>query len=680
MPKVIDTPRRMTRSCALTDVSGRTTAASEPAGATTRSLLKKLATPARKLIKKKVAKGALGLVEAPPAEPKAVTTKKVRVKKAAEKIKAATKVTDGTFQELDLGLLCDVTGSMCSWIERAKKTLKEIIANVVKSCDGKLKVRASFVGYRDHCDTKRFDIIEFTDNIDQVRDFISKVHATGGGDYPEDVVGGLRKCLDLNWLPGSKKQVFHIFDAPCHGRKYCSGGDSYPDGSPEGLELEPLMREFRDRGIAFTCIKLDSGCTKMVEAMKANHPDLQVTDLENASRTKTDAEVTKMFVDTASFILRATLGGKKTSGKDSTKRVAAKALSTPLWDPKKLEVGDFFSCISYLKVDEIDGNKITLKNHHGGSWYVSRDILSRDMWSAKHYDREVKCSMTELSTILDSVRDTIFTVKFRKKTDPKQVEDKLRGLKVADLKKSGNLAKLSKELSEGESCELVCHMADIENLMGRSCVRDLNVPTHWSNHRQVDHRTIEHIIFKNVKYSLGRKPVGQPAEELPLKHDHKLPRWDDKKLAVGDWLSQITYYKVKEIVDKDTVKVATSVNPSKVLTMSRDILEYEMHSSKAFDEKQKVSRTEMVNLLVDAKESVMTIKFHKKVDDTHIKSVLLGIKNQNDLKDAKSLKQLSKEICTGKDVEMVCSLSRTEGKLGRSSIIDLNAPAGMNFR
>jgi len=51
--------------------------------------------------------------------------------------------------------------------------------------------------------------------------------------------------------------VFHIFDAPCHGKKYCDGGDSYPEGSPEGLELEPLMREFRDNKIAFTCIKLN---------------------------------------------------------------------------------------------------------------------------------------------------------------------------------------------------------------------------------------------------------------------------------------------------------------------------------------------------------------------------------------------------------------------------------------
>jgi hypothetical protein len=103
---------------------------------------------------------------------------------------------------------------------------------VVQSCKGNLKVRVCFVGYRDHCDTERFTILEFTDDIEKVKSFISSVKAVGGGDFPEDVVGGQRKCLDLKWSKESSKQVFHIFDAPCHGKKYCDGWDSYPNGCP----------------------------------------------------------------------------------------------------------------------------------------------------------------------------------------------------------------------------------------------------------------------------------------------------------------------------------------------------------------------------------------------------------------------------------------------------------------
>lgn len=101
--------------------------------------------------------------KAAPAPAKAA--KKVPVKKQSAPIKKAekssAKKTDvkaaakssskGASKLLELGLLLDCTSSMSTWIERSKKTLQEIISNVVESCDG-LKVRVCFVGYRDHCD------------------------------------------------------------------------------------------------------------------------------------------------------------------------------------------------------------------------------------------------------------------------------------------------------------------------------------------------------------------------------------------------------------------------------------------------------------------------------------------------------------------------------------------------
>lgn len=156
--------------------------------------------------------------------------------------------------------------------------------------------------------------------------------------------------------------------------------------------------------------------------------------MAHASSTKSSEEVTKMFVESASFILRATVGGKATKkgGSSTDKRVASKT-GKPLWDPKKLAVDDNFSSISYLKVTEIDGNKITVKDHHGGSWFVSRDILVRDMWSADHFSKEIKCTMTDLSQIIEQCGDTIFKVSFKKKVDNKSVEEKLGSIKFKDL-------------------------------------------------------------------------------------------------------------------------------------------------------------------------------------------------------------------------------------------------------
>lgn len=106
--------------------------------------------------------------------------------------RASSKKANG--KTLDLCLLMDCTGSMASWIERSKNTLKEIIDNV-KNDNPDLDVRVCFVGYRDIQDGNRFSIHEFTDDLDKVKKFISSVTANGGGDTPEDVQGGFHQAF-----------------------------------------------------------------------------------------------------------------------------------------------------------------------------------------------------------------------------------------------------------------------------------------------------------------------------------------------------------------------------------------------------------------------------------------------------------------------------------------------------
>ena len=149
----------------------------------------------------------------------------------------AAKKNASTPKALDLCLILDCTGSMYSWIQRSKDTLKEIITNVKLSNPG-LHVQASFVGYRDIKDgNKRFDVMDFTDDLDSVKKFIASMDATGGCDFPEDVQGGYNKALNLTWRSGSIKTAFHIADAPGHGKDICDWGDDYPKGSPDGFKI-----------------------------------------------------------------------------------------------------------------------------------------------------------------------------------------------------------------------------------------------------------------------------------------------------------------------------------------------------------------------------------------------------------------------------------------------------------
>jgi molybdenum cofactor biosynthesis enzyme MoaA len=78
---------------------------------------------------------------------------------------------------------------MGKWIERSKETLKGIIENVRKDYEG-LKVRVAFVGYRDINDKSRFEIMDFSEDLDAVTAFIAKQKACSNDcmvDWPEDV-------------------------------------------------------------------------------------------------------------------------------------------------------------------------------------------------------------------------------------------------------------------------------------------------------------------------------------------------------------------------------------------------------------------------------------------------------------------------------------------------------------
>ena len=146
----------------------------------TRATATKKATRTSTRVTKTIAKAATTK-----KTPKTATKTPVAPKKV-ESAKTKKANQNDNDQTLDLCLLMDCTSSMYSWIARSKDTLNEII-DTVKSQNSGLKVRVSFVGYRDIKDSQRFTIQEFTENIELVKNFISKTQATGGADMPEDV-------------------------------------------------------------------------------------------------------------------------------------------------------------------------------------------------------------------------------------------------------------------------------------------------------------------------------------------------------------------------------------------------------------------------------------------------------------------------------------------------------------
>ena len=176
---------------------------------------------------------------------------------------------------LDIMFIMDLTGSMGIWLSEAKKSVNNIIEEITDNNPGS-KIRISFIGYRDFLDISEkrvYETQEFTENLNEFNNFISKLDCSGGGDEPEDVVGALRQALNMKWESNSKYAIL-VCDAPCHGKKYHNiSYDKFSDGDPEGVLLEDVIKKFYEKGITFYCIEINNTTKKMFNIMKDIYND-----------------------------------------------------------------------------------------------------------------------------------------------------------------------------------------------------------------------------------------------------------------------------------------------------------------------------------------------------------------------------------------------------------------------
>lgn len=182
-------------------------------------------------------------------------------------------------QAVDLCFLVDCTGSMSSYIQGVKEKINAIVEKSKRMLPD-LDFSVAFVGYRDHCDgTERTTVLNFTTSILEFQSFMGTVKATGGGDAPEDVFGGIEEVTKLAWAKQTRI-LFHIADSPCHGTRFHdpSVGDDYPSGDPRGLQIEHLLGKVEELKIIYWFAKLGNATDLMVQVfqgiMKINLIDL----------------------------------------------------------------------------------------------------------------------------------------------------------------------------------------------------------------------------------------------------------------------------------------------------------------------------------------------------------------------------------------------------------------------
>lgn len=163
-----------------------------------------------------------------------------------------------------IAFLLDCTGSMEPWIQEAKSKIHEILRDVRREHPN-TEFEVALVAYRDYGDQVRFRVVDFTDAREVVR-ALEPIHAKGGDDEAEDVAGALDKACGLTWGPSDVRMLFHIADAPAHGKGYHEPhvSDRFPQGDPEGKKPTHLLTHLAHQEIEYTFVRITASTDKML--------------------------------------------------------------------------------------------------------------------------------------------------------------------------------------------------------------------------------------------------------------------------------------------------------------------------------------------------------------------------------------------------------------------------------
>ena len=133
-----------------------------------------------------------------------------------------------------------------------------------------------------------------------------------------------------------------------------------------------------------------------------------------------------------------------------------------------------------------------------------------------------------------------------------------------------------------------------------------------------------------MKYSLGKKSTLQAHLESRSSQSNSVKeKWDQNKLKLGDWFSEMAYYRLE---DPEINDINGQYNCALINQESEDQMEIpknqveEMFTGALFDSEEKISRTNMVELMTNAKECVFTVTFRKKVDLADVQESLKNVK------------------------------------------------------
>jgi hypothetical protein len=153
-------------------------------------------------------------------------------------------------------------------------------------------------------------------------------------------------------------------------------------------------------------------------------------------------------------------------------------------------------------VTEKKESEAVLRNERGFEYRAQAAIIEEGMDTANQFLKTQKISRTALVGILESTAGCVFTVNFNKQATPAGNFDQLTEAMKNNfevLKNKESREKLAMDMIRGEDRTIRGVLDRTEQKLGRTRVFDQDV-SDGNNQRLVDHRTINWMIYQNVKY------------------------------------------------------------------------------------------------------------------------------------------------------------------------------------
>jgi hypothetical protein len=147
-------------------------------------------------------------------------------------------------------------------------------------------------------------------------------------------------------------------------------------------------------------------------------------------------------------------------------------------------------------------------------------------------------------------------------------------------------------------------------------------------------------------------------------------RSNPTQLKVGDRLSRVSYM---EVVGRSGSNFTVKNEEGMEWSIAGSLLQNEAYCASQYTAEREVSRTEMIEALESAGDSVFTVVFDKKISQKDIVETLQALDSVPTKKT--DLNKLAKSMLAGSERRMVGYLASTEPKMGRSTVVDLEVPA-----